>query len=104
PGAVTWADKHLPPTPMATRTARGEHRYYRHPGTPVRNRARIATGDPGILLDVRGDGGFVVAPGSLHQSGVLYERVGPWPPVSELPVFDPAWLEPDEPAQRDAPA
>lgn len=98
PEALTWADAHLPPTPMVTRTAQGEHRGYRHPGVPVRNKARVQTGDPAVKIDVRADGGYVVGPTSLHASGVVYERAGTWPPVAELPVFDPAWLEPDAPA------
>lgn len=97
PEAIAWADAHLPPTPLGTRTAKGQHRSYRHPGVPVRNKARIRTSDPAVKIDIRGDGGFVVAPGSLHQTGVTYERIGEWPPIDELPVFDPAWLEPEKP-------
>ena len=100
PEAIAWADTHLPKTPMVTRTARGEHRFYRHPGHAVRNQARVKTGDPLIKIDVRGDGGFVVGPGSVHESGVMYERVGTWPPIDDLPMFDPAWLESDVPADR----
>lgn len=94
PEAVQWADTHLPATPMVTRTARGEHRFYRHPGIPVSNKARVKTGDASIQVDVRGDGGFVVGPTSVHASGVVYERVGEWPPVDQLPVFQHAWIEP----------
>ncbi len=92
--AVAWADNHLPPTPMMSRTARGQHRFYRHPGQPVRNRASIRTSDPEVKIDVRGDGGYVVAPGSLHASGALYERIGEWLPVGELPIFEAGWIEP----------
>ena len=92
---------------MATRTAKGEHRFYRHPGGTVRNSVRIRTGDGAIKIDVRGDGAYVVAPGSVHQTGVVYERVGLWPPVAELPMFDPSWLElenPDESHRQAAPS
>jgi putative DNA primase/helicase len=99
--AVAWADTHLPPTPMATRTAKGEHRYYRHPGVPVRNQARMRTDGSILQIDLRADGGYAVGPGSLHASGVVYERLGAWPPVDQLPTFDPAWLEPEE---EDAPS
>ncbi len=92
PEAETYAETHLPDTPMQVQTAKGRHRYYRHPGVPVRNRARIDTGDPAVKIDVRGDGGFVVGPGSLHASGATYQRLGDWPAIDALPVFDPAWL------------
>jgi P4 family phage/plasmid primase-like protien len=93
--AIAAADAHLPPTPMITKTARGEHRFYRHPGQPIANRARIRLGAARLPLDVRGDGGFVVGPGSVHETGVRYERAGEWPPIETLPVFDPTWLSDD---------
>jgi hypothetical protein len=66
--AAAYARQHgLPPTPVV-RTGRGEHRYYRHPGREVRNFAGRVPG-----LDLRGDGGYVVAPPSLHPSGARYE-------------------------------
>lgn len=98
PKAIGWADAQLPPTPMITRTAKGEHRYYRHPGGIVHNAVRIRTGDPRVKIDIRADGGYVVAPGSVHASGSVYERVGSWPSVATLPIFDRAWLEPEKPA------
>jgi len=63
----TLKDKHLPPTPCAF-TGQGVHRYFAHPGKEVRNFARKLPG-----LDLRGDGGYVVAPPSLHVSGRRYE-------------------------------
>jgi putative DNA primase/helicase len=95
PAAKAWADAHLPPSTMATRTAHGTHRFYRHPGVPVRNAVRIDTGDPDVKLDVRGDGGYVLVPPSTHPDGGQYERLGPWPPVEQLPVFDAAWVTPE---------
>ena len=94
PDAVAWADEHLPPTRMATRTAKGEHRFYRHPGGRVSNAVRVHTGEARVEIDVRGDGGYVVGPGSVHETGFLYERVGDWPGTEDLPVFDSAWLDP----------
>jgi hypothetical protein len=51
-------------------------------------------------LDIRADGGYVVGPGSVHESGTIYERLGSWPPIEQLPVFDPAWV----PVGLEAPA
>ncbi len=74
-------------------TARGYHLYFKAPGVPVRNRARLDTGDGRLAIDVRGDGGFVVGPGSIHASGVEYREAGDWRvPMEELPIFDPRWL------------
>ncbi len=72
-GMEAWrrlVDEH--PDLSATRTVQtggdGLHVYYRAGDMPVRNSAsRIAPG-----IDVRGDGGYVVAPGSLHASGKRY--------------------------------
>jgi hypothetical protein len=57
----------LPATVEAI-TARGRHLYFKMPAVPVRNSAgKIAPG-----VDVRGDGGYVLAPPSVHPSGRVY--------------------------------
>jgi KaiC/GvpD/RAD55 family RecA-like ATPase len=58
-------------TPIVV-TGKGFHVYYRHPGGEVQNGARIARID-GVAIDIRGDGGYVVAPPSIHESGRQYE-------------------------------
>jgi P4 family phage/plasmid primase-like protien len=90
---LAWMRRNLPPTPMRTQTAKGEHWFYGHPGVRVPNKGRIKTGDPAVKIDIRGDGGYVVMVGSLHRTRVAYEPLGTWPPVAELPTFDPAWIE-----------
>ena len=83
-----WVAEHLPDTPLKVRTAKGVHRYFRHPGGTIRNKARIRDG-----VDIRADGGFVVGPGSVHASGVVYEPIGELPSTLDLvPVFDSAWI------------
>lgn len=64
----------------------GVHCYFAHPGSGARiaNRASSVLG-PGI--DVRGDGGYVIAPPSLHASGCSYS----WTAQSDPPSM-PAWL------------
>ncbi len=61
-----------PATTWLSRTARGYHQWFAWPGIPVGNRA-------GLLqhLDVRGDGGYVVAPPSVHASGHRYAWLTP---------------------------
>ena len=68
------------------KTANGRHVYFRHPGFAVKNSAgRIGHG-----IDVRGDGGYVCAPGSIHPTGVAYKwEVSP----ADTPIAEaPAWL------------
>jgi hypothetical protein len=45
----------------------GRHLYFAHPGGLTRNRAGLAQG-----IDLRGDGGYIVAPPSTHPSGCPY--------------------------------
>lgn len=71
----------LPPTVIAN-TAKGRHVWFAHPGGEIRNSVRLA----GVPLDVRGDGGYVVCPPSIHPSGVPYtwgrSPLEHWPPAS----------------------
>lgn len=93
PEAERWLVRHLPRTPWQVRTARGLHAYYRHPGVPVRNRAKVETRDGKLALDVRGDGGYVIGPGSVHASGHVYLMGGDWSvPLASLPMFWVGWL------------
>ena len=69
PEAQDVVDKLNLPTTPTVETARGRHLYFKHPGYPVRNGVKIG----GLKLDVRGDGGYVIGPGSIHPSGVAYE-------------------------------
>ena len=74
----------IPETLCAT-TGRegGLHRYYL--GTDVSSSQR-----DGEHLDVRGNTGYVVAPGSIHPSGRVYAWVEPMAP----PVRRPEWVGP----------
>ena len=57
----------LPPT-VESITARGRHLFFQWPDQSVRNSAgKIAPG-----IDVRGDGGYVLVPPSMHPSGRRY--------------------------------
>ena len=59
----------LPPTPATLTGGGGTHYLFEHPGEEVRNMADLL--DRGGL-DLRGDGGFIIAPGSRHVSGGEY--------------------------------
>ncbi len=56
----------------AVSTGGGSHFYFRYPGT---NLLKNSTGELGDGLDIKTDGGLIVAPGSLHQSGAFYEWI-----------------------------
>lgn len=59
------------PTAMCRTQGGGWHLYYRHPGHPVANGTRVRE-----LTDIRGDGGYVVAPPSVGQKGAYEWIVG----------------------------
>jgi hypothetical protein len=77
----------LPPTVEATTGGGGRHVYFAHPGGTMPNRVGFAPG-----MDLRGDGGLVVAPPSVHPSGRRYAWVLGRAPdeVSLAPI--PRWL------------
>ena len=74
----------LPETVMSKTGGGGHHCFYKHPGFPVKNAVRIRE-----KTDVRGDGGYIVAPSSLHQSGNRYEWINPPDKyqLAELPTW-----------------
>jgi Bifunctional DNA primase/polymerase, N-terminal len=93
PEALRWCTKNLPYTPWQTQTSHGFHLYYRHPGLEVRNKARIETRDGRLAIDCRGDGGYVIAPSSVHASGARYAEAGDWTqPREALPCFWVGWI------------
>ena len=93
PAALRWTTRHLHYTPWQVQTTRGFHLFYRYPAVAVRNKAKVDTRDGRLDLDVRGDGGYVIAPGSVHASGHVYQFAGDWSvPRSQLPSFWPGWL------------
>ena len=77
-------------SPLAVATGRGGiHFYYRMPREfEVRNRAGIFRRH----IDIRGEGGYIVAPPSVHPNGRCYVWQESLLGV-ELPTFDPAWIE-----------
>ncbi len=87
-GAVVDAcQRGLPCTPVAT-TGKGLHVYLAHPGGSVRNGTGLVPEVAGY--DLRGDGGYVVAPPSVHPSGHRYRwLISPRDATLARP---PAWL------------
>jgi hypothetical protein len=73
------------PLTVCAKTAHGWHYYFAHPGFKLSNKARFIEG-----VDLRGDGGYVIAPPSVHPSGAIYE----WEvsPADCEPAPMPEWL------------
>ena len=68
-GRVTlreWEAEHekLPDNTWLAITGRGGYHYFYHDTSTVRNRTGIYEG-----IDIRGDGGYIVAPPSVHPNG-----------------------------------
>lgn len=88
----------LPRSVEALTGGGGRHVYFQHPGGVMRNRVGLAPG-----IDLRGDGGLIVAPPSLHQSGARYVWKASHHPDETSLAPMPFWLralalgEPDHP-------
>ncbi len=80
-----------PPTLMVETGGGGYHLYYQHTGKPTKNASRITE-----LTDIRGDGGYVVAPPSVSSKGsyrwhdVTAENA---PDIANLPPYPTELLE-----------
>jgi hypothetical protein len=89
PEAVAYAKRHGVPLTPTVATGKGWHIYFQYPGQPVQNAASL---DGVKGLDVRANGGYVVAPPSIHPSGRQY-RWAPGRSPNDLPLAPcPAWL------------
>lgn len=79
----------VPETPRALTGGGGTHYLLAHPGRPVPNKVNLA-GRRGV--DLKGDGGYIVAPPSIHQSGRVYAWDAFAHPADLLPAACPEWL------------
>lgn len=78
----------LPVTVTSATGGGGVHFLFRHPGVKVKNSAGII----GSGIDIRGEGGLIVAPPSVHASGKPYTWIRGRSP-GDIAVADaPAWL------------
>lgn len=79
----------LPDTVQQLTGGGGVQFFFVHPGTPVKNSVRHL--GPG--LDMRGDGGYVIAPPSLHASGKRYVWEVSHDPEDTAVAPFPDWLQ-----------
>jgi hypothetical protein len=87
--AVEYFEKRGHGETWTVRTRRGFHFYFKHPGYRVHNQNR---GKIFEHLDIKGDGGYVIAPDSVHPSGFVYTwEPGHSPDDIEL-AEAPSWL------------
>ena len=78
----------LPETIQQLTGGGGVQFFFAHPGTPVKNGVETL----GTGLDIRGDGGYVIVPPSLHASGKRYAwELNHLPEETALAPM-PAWL------------
>ena len=76
--AVLWCDEHLS-TPVVSNTAKGKHYFFKQ----LQSFERRNTVNKECGIDIRADGGYVVAPPSVHGSGKFYR----WS-SDETPMFN----------------
>lgn len=78
----------FPITPQAHTGGGGRHIVFQHPGVEVRNSAsKVGDG-----IDVRGDGGYIVAAPSIHPNGNEYKWIAQNAPSKTTLAAIPAWL------------
>jgi archaellum biogenesis ATPase FlaH len=94
---LKFAEENNFPLTPAVKTFKGYHLYYAYK-EGVRNAQKIK----GYKIDIRGEGGYVVAPPSIHPNGVKYEWVEGRSikevPLSQLPkIFTEEYLNKKKP-------
>lgn len=77
----------LPATVETITGGGGRHLYFAHPGGLIRNRTGLAQG-----IDLRGDGGYIVAPPSIHPSGRPYVWAAGHSPEDVALAGPPRWI------------
>lgn len=86
------------PDTLTIRTPRGTHMYFQHPGWPIGNKVGLMwDGWQDLGVDIRGDGGFVVGPGSTYEPTTAEiakgKQPGSYSVECDLPLAPlPAWL------------
>jgi hypothetical protein len=85
------------PATAKSQTGGGWHLMFAHPGGSIANRSNVRPG-----IDVRGDGGYIVAPPSLHASGNHYRWIIPPDELAPIPEWLLALINPPKPPPKPA--
>ena len=81
PEAMGWVEENIPPTPYKVRTGKGMHYYYNNPQNYTTFATKRINETPiERHIDIRGEGGLIIAPYNLHANGQVYE-----------PIVNPNW-------------
>jgi ribosomal protein L32 len=90
PQAVAWMEAEgAPQTPTSATSPEKRHFLFRFPadgGRPFTNRTALLKFPDGSQIDIRAEGGYIVAPGSIHPSGGLYAWVEGTEALEPAPV------------------
>jgi len=90
---IDFVLSNYPLTPVTAKTAKGMHFYYLYPwGDEIKNAVRVHDD-----VDIRAEGGYVIAPPSIHATGHIYK----WEFASDggfddIPEYEPVKQAPEE--------
>ena len=81
PEAMGWVEENIPQTPYKVRTGKGMHYYYNNPQNYTTFATKRLNETPiERHIDIRGEGGLIIAPYNTHANGQVYQ-----------PVINPNW-------------
>lgn len=94
-----WFWRNCGETTCVVETPRGIHFYFKHPGEHIGNAQRVKDKDGKPRYDIRGDGGYVVAPPSHVEACEDVKVTGDYKwrgnralvSIEDLPEFKPEW-------------
>jgi RecA-family ATPase len=71
PEGEAWVDNNMPRTSVYQKTGKGKHAIYKYPGYKVSNSVKEIHPE----VDIKGDGGYIVAEPSVHENGTKYQWI-----------------------------
>ena len=99
PEAMSWVENNLPTSPYRVITGKGMHYYYNNPQNYTTFATKRLNETPlERHIDIRGEGGLIIAPYNKHANGTLYRPnlIPEWDlhDISDLPDFtEKEWIK-----------